>query len=162
MGMQVDSGGKKGSFNDINVTPLIDIVLVVLIIFMVITPQTIDELSVNLPKKTEMVRKKDVPTDQLVLSVCEDGRFALNKQVMPLEELSDQLRRRLAAKADKVAFVDAHPEAPYDKVVDLMDAARGAGTDKIGIARLKDADQFKGCTPDPAPALDPGAAPTGG
>ncbi len=161
MGMQVDSGGKKGGFNDINVTPLIDIVLVVLIIFMVITPQTIDELSVNLPKKTETVKQKDLPTDQLVIAVCEDGRFALNKQIMPLEQLEQQLRGRLAAKSDKVCFVDAHPEAPYDKVVDLMDSARAAGVEKLGIAKLKDADQFKACTPDAAPALDP-AAPTAG
>lgn len=157
MGMQVDSDNKKqGAFNDINVTPLIDIVLVVLIIFMVITPQTIDELSVNMPKKTETKKEQDVPADQLVISVCEDGTFALNAQVMPLEELESQLRRRLAGTKDKVTFVDAHPEAPYDKVVELMDSARSAGTEKVGIAKIKEADKFKGCTPPTAPELTPG------
>lgn len=156
MGMSVDSGKKKGGFNDINVTPLIDIVLVVLIIFMVITPQTIDELSVNLPKKTETVKKNDLPTDQLVIAVCENGTFALNKQVMQLDPLSDQLRRRLAGSKDKVVFVDAHPEAPYDKVVDLMDAARGSGAEKLGIAKLKEPDKFKACTPDFAPPVPTG------
>jgi len=158
--MQMDSGGKKGGFNDINITPLIDIVLVVLIIFMVITPQTIDEMAVNLPKKTEIIQQNDTPPDQLVVAVCQDGRFALNKQVMPLEQLRDQLRRRLAGKTDKVVFVDAHPEAPYDHVVDLMDAARGCGADKLGIAKLKEPDRFDGCTPTAPPAA-PLATPEG-
>ena len=149
---------KKGGFNDINVTPLIDIVLVVLIIFMVITPQTIDEMAVNMPKKTETVKNDDLPSDQLVLSVCEDGAFALNAEIMPLDPLKDQLRKRLAATRDKVVFVDAHPEAPYDKVVDLMDAARGSGAEKLGIAKLKEPDNFKGCTPPVAPPLPAGGA----
>ncbi|MCB9777810.1 MAG: biopolymer transporter ExbD [Alphaproteobacteria bacterium] len=153
MGMNVDSGGKKGGFSDINVTPLIDIVLVVLIIFMVITPQTIDELSVNLPKKTEQVKKNDVPTDQLVVAVCQNGTFALNKQVMPLSELGEQLRRRLLGAESKVVFVDAHPDAPYDKVVDLMDRVRASGAEKLGVAKLKEADSFKACSPDEAPPL---------
>lgn len=159
MGMQVGDK-KKGGFNDINVTPLIDIVLVVLIIFMVITPQTIDEMAVNMPKKTETVKNDDVPTDQLVLSVCVDGTFALNGNVLPLDPLVDQLRKRLAATRDKVVFVDAHPDAPYDKVVDLMDGARGAGADKLGIAKLKEPDKFKGCTPPEAPPVP--AAPAAG
>lgn len=150
MAMQV--GNKKGGgFSDINVTPLIDVVLVVLIIFMVITPQTIDEMAVNLPKKTETIKLNDAPVDQLVLSVCEDGGFALNANVMPMDALRDQLRRRLAATTDKVVFVDAHPEAPYDKVVELMDAARAVGAQRVGVAKLKDADKFKGCTPPEVP-----------
>lgn len=154
MGAKLDTGkGKKGGFNDINVTPLIDIVLVVLIIFMVITPQTIDELAVNMPKKTETKKQQDMPTDQLVIAVCEDGSFALNKQVLPLEQLESQLRQRLAGKKDKVTFVDAHPEAPYDKVVELMDTARAAGTEKLGVAKLKEADNFKACSADVAPPL---------
>ena len=155
MGVQLDEGKTRGAFNDINITPLIDIVLVVLIIFMVITPQTIDELSVNLPKKTETVKQNDAPQDQLVAAVCEDGQFALNRQILPPDQLEDQLRRRLAGKADKVTFVDAHPEAPYDKVVALMDRVRAAGADKVGVAKLKEADKFDGGTPlaaPPAPA----------
>lgn len=151
MGMSV--GNKKGGgFSDINVTPLIDIVLVVLIIFMVITPQTIDELAVNMPKKTETIKQPEDQPDQLVLSVCEDGSFALNAIVMPEDALRDQLRRRLAATQDKVVFFDSHPEAPYEKVVALMDEARRVGAQRVGIARLKDADKFKGCTPPDAPA----------
>mgnify|MGYP000868805060 CR=1 FL=1 len=154
MGMQV--GNKKGGgFSDINVTPLIDVVLVVLIIFMVITPQTIDEMAVNMPKKTETLKQNDAPVDQLVLSVCEDGGFALNANVMPMDALRDQLRRRLAATTDKVVFVDAHPEAPYDKVVELMDAARAVGAQRVGVAKLKDPDKFKGCTPPAVPLPSP-------
>ncbi|NOY25570.1 MAG: biopolymer transporter ExbD [Oligoflexia bacterium] len=157
MDANVENKKKKGAFGEINITPLIDIVLVVLIIFMVITPQTINELAVNLPKKTETVQKHDMPTDQLVVAVCRDGTFSLNKQVMKLPALSNQLRQRLAGSKDKVVFVDAHPDAPYDKVVDLMDAARGSGAEKLGIAKLKEPDQFKACTPDlppPAPGGD--------
>lgn len=142
------SGG--GAIGDINVTPLIDIVLVMLIIFMVLTPILIHEMQVNLPSKTQSVQKKDVPKDQLVAAVCQDGTVALNRRVMPIDELNRQVRKRLRSKAKKVIFVDGHPDAPYDQMVALMDTVRDAGAEKIGLASLKDPDVFRACTPAPA------------
>ena len=107
--------------SEINVTPLIDVVLVLLIIFMVLTPITISEMSVNLPDKTETVQQDDVPKEQLLLAVCEDGSFALNRTPYEADPLRENLQRRLRAKAKKVVFVDAHPKAGYDRVETALD-----------------------------------------
>jgi len=141
-------GFKKGkaATSDINVTPLIDVVLVLLIIFMVITPITIEEMAVNLPKKTESVQKEDVPKDQLVAAACKDGSFALNKRIMSLDELATQARKRLRRKKEKVVFIDGHPNAGYRGVVQLIDTVREAGAERVGIASLKDAEEFSACS----------------
>jgi len=141
-------GFKKGrsAASDINVTPLIDVVLVLLIIFMVITPITIEEMAVNLPKKTEEVQKEDLPKDQLVAAACKDGTFALNKRVMSLDELATQTRNRLRRKKEKVVFIDGHPNAGYRGVVQLIDVVREAGAERVGIARLKAVDEFSACS----------------
>lgn len=161
MGMQLPTKGGGGGMSEINVTPLIDIMLVLLIIFMVITPPTVTEMAANLPQNTESVPQDDVPQDQLVAAVCEDGTMALNKKVMPLEDLHESVRKRLRVKAKKVVFVDAHPDAPYDRVVSLMDSVRDAGAERVGLARLKEAADFRSCTPTPAAPEVPadGAAP---
>ena len=99
------------SQSEINVTPLIDIVLVLLIIFMVLTPIMIYEISVNLPDNTETVEQDDVPKDQLLVAVCEDGSYTLNRKPFELDVLRDDLQKRLRSKAKKVVFVDAHPDA---------------------------------------------------
>ena len=146
----------KGAQSDINVTPLIDVVLVLLIIFMVLTPIIIEEMSVNLPDKTEQVQKRDVPKDQLLVAVCEDGSFALNRKVMPLADLRKQVKQQLRRKKPKVVFVDGHPNAPYDEMVKLMDTVRDAGAEKIGLASIKDPDDFLACTAiAAAPAIAP-------
>jgi len=136
--------------SEINVTPLIDVVLVLLIIFMVLTPITISEMSVNLPDNTETVEQDDVPKDQLLLAVCEDGTYTLNRSPYEVEPLREDLRKRLRSKAKKVVFVDAHPDASYDRVVHMLDLARDAGADRLGMASLKKADEFTACTPSPA------------
>lgn len=157
MGMSAPKGD-GGGMSEINVTPLIDIMLVLLIIFMVITPPTVTEMAANLPsnEKSE-VPPDDVPKDQLVAAVCEDGTFALNKSVMSLDELADQVTRRIRSKSKKVVFVDAHPDAPYEQVVSLMDRVRDAGAERVGLAKLKEADDFRSCT-----ANDAAAAPVEG
>ena len=162
MGMSAPKGD-GGGMSEINVTPLIDIMLVLLIIFMVITPPTVTEMAANLPsnEKTE-VPPDDVPKDQLVASVCKDGSFALNKNVMTLDELATQVSRRIRSKAKKVVFVDAHPDAPYNEVVSLMDRVRDAGAERVGLAKLKEADEFRSCSADPAPDAPAGEEATPG
>lgn len=131
---------KKGTpaSKDINVTPLIDIVLVLLIIFMVGSAIPIHEMEPSLPDKIDTVQQEDMPKDQLIAAVYEDGTIALNLQPMSLEELKTQVYKRLMGKSVKVVFVDAHPDASYARVVEVMDTVRDAGAEKVGIASLKD------------------------
>ena len=152
------------SQSEINVTPLIDIVLVLLIIFMVLTPIMIYEISVNLPDNTETVEQDDVPKDQLLVAVCEDGSYTLNRKPFELDVLRDDLQKRLRSKAKKVVFVDAHPDAGYERVVALLDTARDAGADRLGMASLKKASDFTACsTPGgDGEAVDPSAEATSG
>ncbi len=151
MGAKV--GGKKGGAEaDINVTPLIDIVLVLLIIFMVLSPRTIEEMTANLPSKTETVKKKDDKKDQLLVAVYEDGSTALNLKTMDERELFDQLKQRLRGTEKKVVFVDAHPELDYGRVVSVMDLAKDAGAERVGLARMKDEGPAKAPSDAAAPA----------
>lgn len=147
-----------GEVSEINVTPLIDVVLVLLIIFMVITPILLHKMAVNLPEKTETVPQDDLPQDQLVVAACKDGTYSLNRTIFTLEQLNAEVRRRLKPKAEKVVFVDADPDVAYDNVVLLMDSIRDAGAARIGVASLKEVDEFLACTPvAAAPPVDPAA-----
>lgn len=159
--MAMSSGGNDGQgMSEINVTPLIDIMLVMLIIFMIITPPTLSQMAAKLPEQTEEVPEDDVPQDQLVAAVCEDGSFALNRKKMTLEELSTQVSKRLRGKSTKVVFVDGHPDANYAQMVSMMDTIRDSGAERLGIASLKEGDDFRACTASaPAPAAP--AAPEG-
>jgi|1048.fasta_scaffold25212_3 biopolymer transport protein ExbD len=160
MGAKV--GGSKKGMDEINVTPLIDVVLVLLIIFMVMTPKKIQNMASNLPPEdTEEPPPPppDKPPDQLMLAVYADGTTALNLEPYTSDDaLRDILERRLAAKDKKTVFVDAHPDAPYGRVVSVMDLARDAGAEKIGFADLKD----EGPARLEAGAALPAAAPTPG
>ncbi|MBL8618835.1 MAG: biopolymer transporter ExbD [Deltaproteobacteria bacterium] len=158
MGFKVEGSG-GGGMSEINVTPLIDIMLVMLIIFMVITPPTISQIQGKLPEKSEEVPEDQVPKDQLLAAVCKDGSITLNRQVVTLEELAIQVEKRIAS-TDKLIFVDAHPDAPYEVVTRVMDASRDKGAEKIGIAKLKTEEEFRACDPiTAAPAPVEGAAP---
>jgi biopolymer transport protein TolR len=144
--------------SEINITPLIDIMLVLLIIFMVLTPIMVYEMSVNLPSKTETVEQEDLPKDQLVAAVCEDGSFALNRRIMDLDALHERVRKRLRPKPNKVVFIDGHPDASYERMVALMDTVRDAGADKIGIASLKEGEEFRACSTATEEAVEGAAA----
>jgi biopolymer transport protein TolR len=123
--------------SDINITPLIDIVLVMLIIFMVLTPIKIQEMSADLPKKTEVVEQQDLPEDQLMVAAYADGTIALNKRRLSFDQLRDELHARLHAKQSRVVFVDAAADASYDTVVRCMDIARDAGAERVALATMK-------------------------
>ena len=84
MGMKLKGTESSGPNGDINVTPLIDVVLVLLIIFMVLTPIIIEEMAVNLPQKTEKVESDNIPEDQLLVAACADGSFTLNRTELGL------------------------------------------------------------------------------
>ena len=122
---------KKGASasKDINVTPLIDVVLVLLIIFMVGSAIPTHEMEPSLPDKTETVQQDEVDKDQLIADVYKDGAVALNTQSMTLQQMRDEVYKRMVNRASnkKVVFIDAHPDANYARVVEVMDALRDAG-----------------------------------
>lgn len=152
----------RGAVGDINVTPLIDIVLVLLIIYMVVTPVMTHQMDINLPEKTETVPEEKVPTEQLLVATCEDGSYTFNRKSLELGPMTDALRKKIvrkrAAGEKPVVFVDAHPDAGYAAVIKLMDTVRDAGNQanirvKIGLASLKEIEDFVACTP-PAPKTE--------
>jgi len=153
MGAQL--GGSGGAMSEINMTPLIDIVLVVLIIMMVNIPIQVEEMGVKLPSETKVQTKQDPPADQLVVALYEDGSIALNRRAMSNEKLFFEVTRRLAPMSKKIVFIDAHPTANYGVVVDLMDMAREAGAQTVSLARMKDEG------PAPVTEVDPGGLPRG-
>ncbi|MFH1469987.1 MAG: biopolymer transporter ExbD [Pseudomonadota bacterium] len=130
-------GEARAPDSEINVTPLIDIVLVMLIIFMVAVPIKIDEIAANLPKETQVVEPEEMPEDQLVVMGWEDGNIGLNKIPMERDKIYEELRIRLKFKKSRVVFVDAHPEVKVGTIVLLMDIAREAGAERVAMARLK-------------------------
>jgi biopolymer transport protein ExbD/biopolymer transport protein TolR len=126
---KVDPLSKANS--DINVTPLVDVVLVLLIIFMVVTPLMEKDIQVRIPESeqpTEPLPPPDVPQTQIVLSIRESGEYVLNNETVPAEQLTDRLKRMLAAKAreDKNVFFMPEEKSSYGLLIAALDMARAA------------------------------------
>jgi biopolymer transport protein ExbD len=121
---------------DINVTPLVDVVLVLLIIFMVVTPLLEKDIPLTLPSMEKVEEVKDVPPDQLVVHIAESGDLKVNFTPVDLTELSEKLKDKLVNKApnDKVVFVVADDKAAYSRLVAVLDAAKLAGAQTLGMA----------------------------
>jgi len=130
-------GGKRGVVPTMNVTPLVDVVLVLLILFMVLTPMMNKKFWIHTPKqeKKEIDQPQDAnPTPPLVLQVMPDKTIMVNSTVLTIQELPDRLKRMFAARDDHVLFVDIDDELPYAFAVDVLDQARAGGA--VTIAAL--------------------------
>jgi biopolymer transport protein TolR len=132
MGMNVGSKRKHGPSEDINITPLIDVVLVLLIIFMVLVPSTMKQLHATIPRKDE-ANTKLVPPAQIVLKIGPQGQLSLDAETVTPGNLRQVINQRLARDADKVVFFDVDPEARYGAVIRFMDIVKGAGARKLAI-----------------------------
>jgi biopolymer transport protein ExbD len=121
---------------EINVTPLIDVVLVLLIIFMVVTPLAEKELSVFLPAEKRTVRPTDVAPTQLAVHLNDAGGLAINDRAVAPESYIEALRPLLAgrAPAQRVVFVIASDGASYPSLVEAIDGAKQAGALSVGLA----------------------------
>jgi biopolymer transport protein TolR len=131
MAMSAGSGG-GGLTNEPNVTPMIDVLLVLLIIFMLVVPMARKAIDVQLPDPTP-APTTTVSNDQIVMEVCKGDAYSINKQVVPTAQLGAKLHEIYDPRPDKIIFVKGCPEAKYQEVIHAMDAARGAGVKVIGV-----------------------------
>src|SRR5574340_207338 len=139
--------------SDINVTPMVDVMLVLLIIFMVVTPMLSKGVSVDLWKaKNPIPMQAADKSDAVVVAVTKDGKTYLNTTQLPADQLPPKVKDMLSNRLDKSVFVKCDSRARYEKVVEVVDNLRASGVDQIGL--LTEQIQTK-------PAQG-GAAPAGG
>ncbi len=149
MGMQAGGGG--GLQSEINVTPMVDVMLVLLIIFMVVTPFLQKDVSVAIPRDTQNAEEDLVINreDSVIISIPKDGDYYLGKKQVNLEDLKTQVEKALQNKKeeDKVVYIKSGVEVSYGEVVKVINAVREKGVDKIGLV----ADKKKSAVAAPTP-----------
>jgi biopolymer transport protein TolR len=129
--------GKKINSN-INVTPMVDVMLVLLIIFMVITPMLNNKVNVNLPTAdAATVMENANKEDAVVVAVTRDGRTFLGADQVTLDDLGTKVAAKLENKTDKEVYMRADERASYGKVMDAIDGVRSAGVSQLGLLTEK-------------------------
>ena len=123
--------GDRGTMSQINVTPLVDVMLVLLVIFMVTAPMMQQGVQVNLPKaETKSLSPKE---DTLVVSVDKSGKTFINTNEVQADQLKDKLNSMLAGREKREVFLKADSSVPYGEVVRVMAQIKGAGVERLGM-----------------------------
>ena len=132
MGMSV-GGGNSGLTNEPNVVPMIDILLVLLIIFMLMQPLMRKAMDIQLPDPTPAQAPPSQAPNQIVLEVGPNDYYAVNTEVVPVDQLDEKLKTIYEGRPDKVLFIKGDPKVKYQNVIHAMDVARGAGVLVLGV-----------------------------
>jgi biopolymer transport protein TolR len=123
--------GDRGTMSQINVTPLVDVMLVLLVIFMVTAPMMQQGVQVNLPKaETKSLAPKE---DTLVVSIEKSGKTYINTSEIQGDQLKEKLNSMLAGRAKREVFLKADSSVPYGEVVKVMAQIKGAGVERLGM-----------------------------
>jgi len=133
--MAMGSGGSGGGLSsDINVTPMIDVLLVLLIIFMITLPLSRREFDVQVPpEQKQQPKQKQTQSDQIVLELAPDGSYSINRQPVTFDQLDAKFHELYDQRPAKLLFIKSAPNRKYGDIVRAMDVARGAGIQVIGF-----------------------------
>jgi len=133
--MAMGSGGSgSGLSADINVTPMIDVLLVLLIIFMITLPLSRRTFDAQVPpEQKQQPRQRQQSSDQIVLELKADGTYAINTLVIPFEQLDAKFHELYDQRPAKLLFIKAAPNRKYGDIIHAMDVAKGAGVQVIGF-----------------------------
>ena len=144
MGILVRDEGRKVTSN-INVTPMVDVMLVLLIIFMVITPMLLHKVQIDMAKAENSIAMPDADKeDAIVVAVTRDGGVYLGQNKIDPSQLGNVVREKLAEKTDKTIFVRADARAQYKAVEDAIDDVRTAGVEEVGLLTQKREGELSG------------------
>ena len=131
MAMNLSGGGEESVVSEINVTPLVDVMLVLLIIFMIAAPMLVQGVDVNLPQVT--AKALDTKNERLVITLTKEKKIHLDKVEVTFENLAAKIKAVIGEKPDQQVYLRADSEVPYGFVVEIMAALREVGIEKLGM-----------------------------